>query len=280
MRTLTLLLVLSLCTCVRAQTAFTNLSETAARDLAAKAGTFVIIDFYANWCGPCKVMDEKVWAQDTVQTLQGNFVNIRIDGSTSNAGMMRYGIKAIPALIIMDANGKEFFRKVGYMRVEEVTDLLDRFPADMRPAYAADLAAEEKDAAFNAHLLRAQRYQEAARTAKGSVAGRLANTSSDALKDARKSMAQNKDNPENLMEYLALMDAENLLLKGRAKKALKALAAIGEDVNEKHAALACYLKGVAYRKTGKPELAQDCYDQLLEAPDNEEFLAMYRKEEQ
>ena len=30
-----------------------------------------------------------------------------------------------------------------------------------------------------------------------------------------------------------------------------------------------------YRKTGKPELAQDCYDRLQEAEDNEEFLAMY-----
>lgn len=280
MRSLVLpcLLVL-LASVLTAQTAFTRLDEGDARDIAAARGTFVIIDFYANWCGPCKTMDDKVWSLDTIQSVQEAFVNIRVDASTSNAGLLRYGIKAIPALIIMDANGEEYFRKVGYLQPEEILELLDRFPADMRGAYAADIVAKQESDAFNSHFLRARHYQEAARSAKRSIAGKLAATSDAALKSAHKILAKNANNPASLLEYLALMEAENLVLRGRAKKALKALAAIGEEVNAKNEALACYIKGMAYRRSGKPELAQDCYEQLRGAPGNEVFLTMYEAEE-
>lgn len=261
-----------------AQTAFTRQDAESAKDLAAATGRFVIIDFYANWCGPCKTMDERVWSLDTVQALQENFVNIRIDASASNAGLLKYGIKAIPSLIIMDANGQEYFRKTGYMADGEVIELLNCFPNSMGKPYAADYVAREQPEAFNSHFLRARHYLNAARSASGSIAGRLAGVSNDALKEAKKIVLSNKEVPQSLLERLEIMRAENTLLAGRAKKALKILAALAEDLNEKNVAQACYVKGMAYRKTGKPELAQDCYDALQRAVNNEKFLAMYGPE--
>lgn len=81
-----------------------------------------------------------------------------------------------------------------------------------------------------------------------------------------------------MVQCLELMQAENLILKGRAKKALKALAALEKNLEARHHALACYLKSVAYLKTGKPELAQDCYEELLKAEANTELLARYERE--
>ena len=149
------------------------------------------------------------------------------------------------------------------------------FPTDTKAVYASDYVAREQSDAFNSHFLRARHYQVAARSASGSISGRLAGTSSIAIKEARKVMARNSENPASLEERLALMDAENLLLKGRAKKALKAMAALGDDINASNEAYACYVKDVAYRKTNRPELAADCYDQLQEAKDNEKFVALY-----
>ncbi|MFT6512708.1 MAG: thioredoxin-like negative regulator of GroEL [Neolewinella sp.] len=262
-----------------AQTSFTRLGEEAAANLAAAKGTFVIIDFYATWCGPCKVMDEKTWSQDTVQSLQSRFVNRRIDATNTNTALAKYGIKAIPALIIEDANGKEYFRRVGYMTKDAIVSLLNQFPPGMEGLYAADFVAREEPGAFNSHFLRARHYQVAARSANGAIAARLANTSTDGLKDARKILGKNANNPNSLLERLDLMEAENLLLSGRAKKALKLVAGLEDKLDPRNEAHACYIKGMAYRKTGRPELAQDCYDQLQEAKDNEEFLAMYAKEE-
>lgn len=276
MRLFSLAFLLCFCTTLTAQTSFTRIGEEDAGNLAAAKGTFVIIDFYATWCGPCKVMDERVWFQDTVQSLQSRFVNRRVDATNTNTELAKYGIKAIPALIIQDANGKEYFRKVGYMTKEEVMDLLNQFPpGGMEGPYAADYVAREQPDAFNSHFLRARHYQDAARAAGGRIAAQLAKTSTDGLEDARKILAKNENTPESLTERLGLMEAENLLLGGRAKKALKTLAALGDDLDARNEAHACYIKGMAYRKTGQPELARDCYDKLQEAEDNKEFLTMY-----
>ncbi|MFT6129195.1 MAG: thioredoxin-like negative regulator of GroEL [Neolewinella sp.] len=272
-------IVILVAAALTAQTFFTRLGEEAAANLAAAKGTFVIIDFYATWCGPCKVMDEKTWSQDTVQSLQSRFVNRRIDATNTNTALAKYGIKAIPALIIEDANGKEYFRRVGYMTKDAIVSLLNQFPPGMEGPYAADFVAREEPGAFNSHFLRARHYQVAARSANGAIAARLANTSTDGLKDARKILGKNANNPNSLLERLDLMEAENLLLSGRAKKALKLVAGLEDKLDPRNEAHACYIKGMAYRKTGRPELAQDCYDQLQEAKDNEEFLAMYAKEE-
>jgi thioredoxin-like negative regulator of GroEL len=272
-------IVILVAAALTAQTSFTRLGEEAAANLAAAKGTFVIIDFYATWCGPCKVMDEKTWSQDTVQSLQSRFVNRRIDATNTNTALAKYGIKAIPALIIEDANGKEYFRRVGYMTKDAIVSLLNQFPPGMEGLYAADFVAREEPGAFNSHFLRARHYQVAARSANGAIAARLANTSTDGLKDARKILGKNANNPNSLLERLDLMEAENLLLSGRAKKALKLVAGLEDKLDPRNEAHACYIKGMAYRKTGRPELAQDCYDQLQEAKDNEEFLAMYAKEE-
>ena len=278
MRLFHLLLILLTSLSLPAQTSFTRIGEEAAANLAAAKGTFVIIDFYATWCGPCKVMDERVWAQDTVQSLQTRFVNRRIDATNTNTELAQYGIKAIPALIIEDANGNEYFRRVGYMTEAEIITLLNQFPpGGMEGPYAADFVAKEQPDAFNSHFLRARHYQAAARSADGRIAARLAKISTDGLEDAREILAKNENTPASLTERLDLMEAENLLLGGRAKKALKLVAGMENGLDPRNAAHACYVKGMAYRKTGKPELAKECYDQLQEAKDNEEFLAMYAK---
>ena len=68
----------------------------------------VLIDFYANWCGPCKMLSpvlEKV--SDEVKILKVN-----VDDYQELA--RSYGVMSIPCVILFD-NNKEIKRNVGFM---------------------------------------------------------------------------------------------------------------------------------------------------------------------
>jgi ATP/maltotriose-dependent transcriptional regulator MalT len=93
------------------------------------------------------------------------------------------------------------------------------------------------------------------------------------IKQAQKALP--KGASPQLVNRLELMEAENLLLKGNAKKAIKAVTALGTDLEEKNDALACFILSLAYRETGQSDRANECYDRLQRMKDNEEYLALY-----
>ena len=68
----------------------------------------VLVDFYANWCGPCKMLGpvlEKI--SDEVKVLKVN-----VDENQDLA--REYGVMSIPCVILFD-KGKEIKRSVGFM---------------------------------------------------------------------------------------------------------------------------------------------------------------------
>ena len=81
----------------------------------------VIVDFYADWCGPCKMLAPELEAVE--KELEGKVkigkVNVDEQGELANA----FGVNAIPAVIVFK-NGKEASKYVGYCKKDKILSML------------------------------------------------------------------------------------------------------------------------------------------------------------
>ncbi|MFH6983744.1 thioredoxin [Marinoscillum sp. 108] len=79
--------------------------------------TPTLVDFYADWCGPCKLMPPIL---NEVKSNLGGAVNIiKVDVDKNNKAAHKYGIRSIPTLILFK-NGKILWRKTGVAQVAEI----------------------------------------------------------------------------------------------------------------------------------------------------------------
>ena len=78
---------------------------------AINSGQPVLVDFYADWCTSCVVMEKEVLADASVQSALEPFMLIRVDLSANNtedqAILKKYNIVAPPTFLFFNVAGKE-----------------------------------------------------------------------------------------------------------------------------------------------------------------------------
>ena len=84
----------------------------------------VLIDFFATWCGPCKVQSSVL---NTVKENVGDLARIvKIDVDQFPAIAAEYGVRGVPTLAVFQ-NGNLLWKESGVHDVNTLTNLLQNF---------------------------------------------------------------------------------------------------------------------------------------------------------
>jgi thiol-disulfide isomerase/thioredoxin len=89
----------------------------------------IVMDIYADWCAPCKMMDANTFSDPKVQQRLGDFVPVKIDGDNEPMLARRYGTQSYPTISIVLPDGSPLLREASYKDVDMFMDLLTRAEA-------------------------------------------------------------------------------------------------------------------------------------------------------
>jgi len=81
----------------------------------------VVVDFYADWCGPCKIMAPLL--DDVAHRRAGELLIVKLDTDRNPVTGQRFGIRGIPTLIAF-REGQEVGRRVGAVPPAELEAFL------------------------------------------------------------------------------------------------------------------------------------------------------------
>lgn len=94
-------------------------------DQLLNSGKMTIIDFSANWCGPCKVLGPRFENVANVPKHNNiNFIKVDIDDAKELAE--KYEIQSIPTLIYFDKTGKKVRQTVGLRTEKEMISIIQQ----------------------------------------------------------------------------------------------------------------------------------------------------------
>ena len=99
---------------------FEPISLKEAIDKAKKEHKLIFVDAFTTWCGPCKMLSARVFPnQELGDYFNKNFINLKIDMEKGEGPSVsnRFAVRAYPTMLLIDENGKEVNRKMGYTDV-------------------------------------------------------------------------------------------------------------------------------------------------------------------
>jgi thioredoxin 1 len=100
-----------------------HVDDTSFQDVVLKNERPVVVDFWAPWCGPCKMMAPVLEELHHEYGGQIDFVKLNTDENYDSA--TQYGIQSIPTLVIFQG-GREVHRLVGFAPKPQLKRQIDR----------------------------------------------------------------------------------------------------------------------------------------------------------
>jgi thioredoxin 1 len=99
-----------------------ELTDDNFEDLALKATKPVLVDFWADWCGPCRAIAPFV--EQVAVEYEGRLIVGKVDTSANNELPIKYNIRGIPTLLLIK-NGNVVAEQTGSLSKSQLTAFID-----------------------------------------------------------------------------------------------------------------------------------------------------------
>jgi thioredoxin-related protein len=109
---------------------FINDNVRAAIDRAAVEGKLVFLDFWADYCSPCKLMEKYTFTDPSViERMNGSYVPVRINIETFDGYDLKaqYNVKLLPTIIVLNSKGKQVARFEESMSGSKLSAILAQY---------------------------------------------------------------------------------------------------------------------------------------------------------
>ncbi len=101
-----------------------HISDESFEQIVMQSATPVIVDFWAPWCGPCKMIAPTL--DKLAKELDGKLIVAKINTDDHSEWMQKFGIQGIPTLLFV-AGGKVVHRQVGALPERMLRDVVSQF---------------------------------------------------------------------------------------------------------------------------------------------------------
>ncbi len=98
-------------------------------DKAKKDKKLVFVDMYADWCAPCKVMDEELYMnKEFSEIINQNYISYKVDVEKENGSNLGtiFNVKVLPTILFLDSDGNVLERSDGALSHSQFLEMAAR----------------------------------------------------------------------------------------------------------------------------------------------------------
>lgn len=238
--------------------------------LAKKSNKLIVMDFWAIWCNPCLRMDDQLWNSEEIKKLSDNFICLRVNFDYDLKLVSKYGVRAIPRVIIITAGGEILYDNLGFMNEESYLTIFRGIPRDTGELNKRSIAQAENKKDLQANYSLGVEFQRIGKNITN------AELKSSFLSCGAKylSKAHNLCTDPVLAEEIELHSILNDIYAGHEQKALKAIEKMNPvPGNEDMSELRHFVLAECYKSIGD----QDNFLKHKQQIRKEEFLGQFNE---